>query len=122
MSSLHPALAMSDDSTTASEQPKIIGKSMASVYRKELALGKVACNGVSKDMTPEQREMRKKKLASYDASVKAAGKRTCLKKMGNAAREHRRNYRPDSQDHRQLEGRHDGDLRIVERQAELPRA
>ena len=77
---------MSGDSTTMSEQSKTIGKSMASVYRKELALGKVTNNGVSRDMTPEQREFRKKKLASYDACAKAAGKRTCLKNGEHSSR------------------------------------
>ena len=58
----------------------VIGKAMASVYRKELALGKIVNNDASRDMTPEEREIRTQKLAVYDASIKVAGKRTCLRK------------------------------------------
>ena len=62
------------------EEPQgeqIIAATTASQYRKELAENKTA-RGV--ELTASQREMRERKLAAYDASMKATDKRVRLGK------------------------------------------
>ena len=60
------------------EEPQgenIITDKTASQYRKELALNKT----VRGELTSSQRELRERKLAAYDASMKATGKRGLYK-------------------------------------------